>query len=138
MDEAATNQLTSFAKNASDSVSSKLTTSNGAPIDSLTASTTAGSRGPIVLQDFSLIDHIAHFDRERIPERVVHAKGSGGFGYFQVTNDISSICKADMFKGIGKKTPISIRFSTVGGEVGTEYNLADDSFIRFEIFRFLV
>lgn len=119
MEDAATNQLTIFAKNASNSVPSKLTTSNGAPIDSLTASTTAGSRGPIVLQDFSLIDHIAHFDRERIPERVVHAKGSGGFGYFQVTNDISSICKADMFKGIGKKTPISIRFSTVGGESGS-------------------
>lgn len=119
MTDAATNQLTNLAENASNSLPATLTTSNGAPIDSLTASTTAGSKGPIVLQDFTLIDHIAHFDRERIPERVVHAKGSGGFGYFQVTNDISSICKADMFKGIGKKTPISIRFSTVGGEVRT-------------------
>ncbi len=118
----ADNQILDYAKNASkSSAPAVLTTSNGAPVDSLTASTTAGPNGPIVLQDFTLIDHIAHFDRERIPERVVHAKGSGAFGYFEVTNDkvASKICKANMFKGVGKKTPVSVRFSTVGGESGS-------------------
>lgn len=74
----ATDQLKTQAAKAS---ASTLTTSNGNPVDSLTASMTAGPRGPITLQDFALIDHIAHFDRERIPERVVHAKGAGAFGY---------------------------------------------------------
>jgi catalase len=98
-----------------------LTTSNGAPVDSFTASMTAGRQGPIVLQDFVLLDHLSHFDRERIPERVVHAKGAGAFGYFQVTDDsfISKICKADMFSSKGKTTPVSVRFSTVGGERGS-------------------
>jgi len=75
-------QLASYA--AQQKVTSVLTTSNGAPIDDKTNSMTAGPRGPIVLQDFTLIDEIAHFDRERIPERVVHAKGAGAFGYFEV------------------------------------------------------
>lgn len=119
MRDASTNQLKTHAgRNPS---STQLTTSSGSPVDSLTASTTAGPKGPIVLQDFTLIDHIAHFDRERIPERVVHAKGAGGFGYFEVTDTsvITQICKADMFSEVGKKTPISIRFSTVGGESGS-------------------
>ena len=119
MRDAATNQLKTHA--ATRPTIDQLTTSNGSPIDSLTASTTAGPNGPIVLQDFTLIDHIAHFDRERIPERVVHAKGAGGFGYFEVTDDtvITKICKADMFSEKGKKTPVSVRFSTVGGESGS-------------------
>jgi len=120
MRDSATNQLQSYGKAASRSSPPQLTTSNGSPIDSLTASTTAGKQGPIVLQDFALIDHIAHFDRERIPERVVHAKGAGAFGYFEVTSPgISDICKADMFSSQGKRTPISARFSTVGGESGS-------------------
>jgi len=99
----------------------KLTTSNGAPVSSLTASMTASPRGPIVLQDFTLLDHLAHFDRERIPERVVHAKGAGAFGYFQVTNAefAKSICKAKVFEFNGKRTPVAVRFSTVGGESGS-------------------
>lgn len=121
--DAATNQLQTFSHTAASSSHppENLTTSNGAPVDSLTASTTAGKNGPIVLQDFTLIDHIAHFDRERIPERVVHAKGSGAMGYFEVTNEkfITSICKADMFNQKGKRTPVSVRFSTVGGESGS-------------------
>ena len=94
----ATNQLQTYSNLASPT---PLLTSNGAPVDSLTASSTAGKNGPIVLQDFTLIDHLASFDRERIPERVVHAKGAGAFGYFEVTKDdvIRSICKADLFKG---------------------------------------
>ena len=62
---------------------------------------------------------MAHFDHERIPERVVHAKGAGAHGYFEVTNDISKYTKAKVFSKIGKKTPILIRFSTVGGEKGS-------------------
>ena len=99
-----------------------LVTSNGAPVDSLTASMTAGPVGPIVLQDFTLIDHLARFDRERIPERVVHAKGAGARGYFQVCDQpafIQSICKASVFAQAGKTTPVAVRFSTVGGESGS-------------------
>lgn len=97
------------SKENSDNV---LTTSNGAPVDSLTASQTAGIRGPIMLQDFTLIDHLAHFDRERIPERVVHAKGAGAFGYFEVTtNNASKYCKAQFLNKIGKRTPIATRYN---------------------------
>lgn len=104
------------------------TTSNGAPLppNGLTASATAGPRGPIVLQDFALIDHLAHFDRERIPERVVHAKGAGAFGYFEVTHaDITKYCKAKLFASVGKRTPVALRFSTVGGESGSADTVRD-------------
>jgi hypothetical protein len=73
-----------------------------------------------LLQDFHLIDKLSHFDAERIPERVVHAKGAGAHGYFEVTSkDISKICKAKFLSSPGKKTPIFLRFSTVGGEKGS-------------------
>lgn len=84
-----------------------------------TNSLTVGPRGPILLQDHVLVDELAHFDRERIPERVVHAKGAGAFGYFEVTHDISKYCKAAVFGQVGKQTPIAVRFSTVGGESGS-------------------
>ena len=71
------------------------------------------------MQDTEFIDKIAHFDRERIPERVVHAKGAGAHGYFEVTHDISSICKASFLSSVGKQTPVFTRFSTVGGEKGS-------------------
>lgn len=96
-----------------------LTTGNGAPIYDKTNSMTVGPRGPIVLQDNVLLDELAAFDRERIPERVVHAKGGGAFGYFEVTHDISAYCKASVFQEVGKRTPIGMRFSTVGGESGS-------------------
>ncbi|CAL2033682.1 unnamed protein product [Caenorhabditis brenneri] len=96
-----------------------LTTSNGAPIYSKTASLTAGPRGPMLMQDVVYMDEMAHFDRERIPERVVHAKGGGAHGYFEVTHDITKYCKADIFSEVGKKTPMLARFSTVGGESGS-------------------
>ena len=92
----------------------KLTTSSGTPLDSKTRSLTAGPRGPILIQDHGFIDDMAHFDRERIPERVVHAKGAGAFGEFVVTHDITKYCKAAPFSAIGKKTPVALRFSTVG------------------------
>ncbi|OQR84492.1 catalase [Achlya hypogyna] len=104
-----------------------MTTSNGAPLpaEGLTASATAGPNGPIVLSDFALIDHLAHFDRERIPERVVHAKGAGAFGYFETTADISDVCSAKLFSAVGKRTPVAARFSTVGGESGSSDTVRD-------------
>lgn len=72
-----------------------------------------------VITDFHLLDKLAHFDRERIPERVVHAKGAGAHGYFEVTHDITKYCKAVPFSRVGKRTPVFLRFSTVGGEKGS-------------------
>jgi catalase len=96
-----------------------LTTANGVPVADNQNSLTAGERGPIVLEDFHLFEKLAHFNRERIPERVVHAKGSGAFGELTVTRDIRRFTKAKLFDSIGKKTPLFIRFSTVGGEAGS-------------------
>jgi catalase len=96
-----------------------MTTSSGAPIGNKNASLTAGPRGPMLMQDVVYMDEMAHFDRERIPERVVHAKGGGAHGYFEVTHDITKYCKASVFDTIGKRTPIFFRFSTVGGESGS-------------------
>ncbi|KAG7806307.1 hypothetical protein KL921_005035 [Ogataea angusta] len=75
--------------------------------------------GPLLLQDFKLIDTLSHFDRERIPERVVHAKGAGAYGVFEVTDDITDVCSAKFLDTVGKKTRIFTRFSTVGGEKGS-------------------
>lgn len=96
-----------------------LTTSFGAPVDDNQNSLTVGRFGPILLQDSHLIDKLAHFDRERIPERVVHAKGAGAHGYFEVTHDITKFSKAKVFGKVGKRTPVFVRFSTVGGEKGS-------------------
>jgi len=94
------------------------TTSNGVPYPHPYETQRVGENGPLLLQDFHLIDLISHFDRERIPERVVHAKGSGAHGYYKTTNDASDLSLADIFKE-GKECPISVRFSTVGGESGS-------------------
>src|SRR5882762_2118092 len=93
-----------------------LTTATGAPIADNQNSVTAGERGPIVFEDFHLFEKLAHFNRERIPERIVHAKGSGAFGALTVTRDITQYTSAKLFEEVGKKTPLFIRFSTVGGE----------------------
>lgn len=95
------------------------TNSNGCPIPEPFATQRVGQHGPLLLQDFNLIDSLAHFDRERIPERVVHAKGSGAYGEFEVTDDITDVCLAKFLDTIGKKTRIFTRFSTVGGELGS-------------------
>ncbi|CAB0003273.1 unnamed protein product [Nesidiocoris tenuis] len=100
-------------------MSGVLTTGSGNPVDSKTASLTVGKNGPILLQDITIIDELAHFDRERIPERVVHAKGAGAFGYFEVTHDVRKYTKCSVFSKIGKRTPVAVRFSTVGGESGS-------------------
>lgn len=83
-----------------------MTTGHGQPVGDRLNSLTAGPRGPILLQDVNLVDELAHFDRERIPERVVHAKGAGAFGYFEITHDITKYSKAVVFEKIGKRTPI--------------------------------
>jgi catalase len=96
-----------------------VTTASGIPVDDNQNSITAGPRGPVLLQDFHLIEKLQHFNRERIPERVVHAKGSGAYGTFTVTHDISKNTKAKLFGAVGKQTETFLRFSTVGGEKGS-------------------
>ncbi|KAI8597344.1 catalase [Dissophora ornata] len=102
-----------------------LTTSNGNPVDDNQNSMTAGEFGPILLQDFHLIDKLSHFDRERIPERVVHAKGAGAHGHFEVTSDLSKLTCAQFLQTLGTKTPVFARFSTVGGEKGSSDSARD-------------
>ncbi len=95
-----------------------LTTASGRPIAEFENTMSVGDRGPLLLQDYLLHEDMAHFNRERIPERVVHAKGTGAFGTFTVTNDISAHTKAKIFSQIGKQTKVFVRFSIVGGEKG--------------------
>ena len=96
----------------------KLTTVAGAPVVDNQNTMTAGSRGPAMLQDVWLLEKLAHFDREVIPERRMHAKGSAAFGTFTVTHDITGYTRARIFSQIGKKTDMFLRFSTVAGERG--------------------
>ncbi|XP_009332872.1 PREDICTED: catalase [Pygoscelis adeliae] len=102
-----------------------LTTGAGNPVGDKLNILTVGPYGPLLVQDVVFTDEMAHFDRERIPERVVHAKGAGAFGYFEVTHDITEYCKAKVFEHIGKRTPIAIRFSTVAGESGSADTVRD-------------
>ena len=97
----------------------KLTTASGRPYTDHEDSLTAGARGPVLLEDYILHEKLAHFNRERIPERIVHAKGSGAYGTFTVTNDITKYTKAKLFSEVGKQTDVFLRFSTVGGEKGS-------------------
>lgn len=96
----------------------KLTTAAGAPVVDNQDTMTAGPRGPVLLQDVWLLEKLAHFDREVIPERRMHAKGSGAYGTFTVTHDITQYTKANIFSEIGKETDMFVRFSTVAGERG--------------------
>jgi len=96
-----------------------VTTASGIPIADNQNSISAGPRGPLLLQDFHLIEKLQHFNRERIPERAVHAKGSGAYGSLTVTHDITKFTKAKLFSAIGKTTDSFVRFSTVGGEKGS-------------------
>lgn len=119
------NQLQNY-KDSLQGGSPLLTTGSGCPIADKVNSLTIGPRGPILLQDVVFIDEIAHFDRERIPERVVHAKGAGAFGYFEVTHPtITKYCKAKLFSEVGKKCRVAIRFSTVAGELGSADTVRD-------------
>ncbi|GHU67182.1 catalase [Clostridia bacterium] len=101
-----------------DDKSRKLTNEVGAPVSGNTNSVTAGERGPMAIQNPWFIEKLAHFDREVIPERRMHAKGSGAYGTFTVTHDITDYTKAKLFSEIGKKTDVFVRFSTVAGERG--------------------
>ncbi len=96
----------------------KLTTAAGAPVPDNQNTMTAGPRGPVLLQDVWLLEKLAHFDREVIPERRMHAKGSGAYGTFTVTHDITKYTRAKIFSEVGKSTPLFARFTTVAGERG--------------------
>jgi catalase len=96
-----------------------LTTSFGMPVANDLNTETAGKKGPALVQDIHLIEKLAHFDRERIPERVVHAKGAGAYGYFEVTDDVTRYTRAKFLSQVGKRTEVFLRFSTVGGEKGS-------------------
>ncbi|HGM9954071.1 TPA: catalase [Providencia stuartii] len=95
-----------------------LTTASGAPVVDNNNVMTAGPRGPMLLQDVWFLEKLAHFDREVIPERRMHAKGSGAFGTFTVTHDITRYTRANIFSAVGKQTDMFARFSTVAGERG--------------------
>ncbi|MDG6221210.1 MAG: catalase [Candidatus Thermoplasmatota archaeon] len=103
----------------------KMTTAAGIPVADNQNSLTAGPRGPTLLQDHHLLEKLAHFNRERIPERVVHAKAAGAHGTFTVTRDITKYTKAKIFSEVGKKTPMFGRFSTVAGEKGSADTVRD-------------
>jgi len=96
-----------------------LTGNFGAPVSDDQNTMTAGERGPVLIQDIHLMEKLAHFDRERIPERVVHAKGAGAGGYFEVTHDVTQYTRANFLSEVGKRTEVFVRFSTVGGEKGS-------------------
>jgi catalase len=105
-----------FAMTGNEEKCPHLTTGAGAPIGDMNA-LTAGPRGPVLMQDVQLLEQMQHFNRERIPERVVHAKGSGAYGTLTITNDIRQYTKASVFQP-GRKTELFLRFSTVAGERG--------------------
>ena len=96
-----------------------LTSAFGTPLANDLNTMTAGARGPALMQDVNLLEKLSHFDRERIPERVVHAKGAGAYGYFEVTADVTRYTRAAFLSKVGKKTDVFVRFSTVGGEKGS-------------------
>jgi catalase len=96
-----------------------LTTNHGIPVSDNQNSLKASPRGPALLEDFMLREKIFHFDHERIPERIVHARGSGAHGEFECTDPLTDLCKADLFSKAGKKTEVFARFSTVAGGAGS-------------------
>src|SRR4249919_2293620 len=96
-----------------------LTTNQGVPLSDNQNSLRSTPRGPTLLEDFILREKIFHFDHERIPERIVHARGSAAHGYFELTESLSDITRADLFQRVGEKTPLFTRFSTVAGGAGS-------------------
>lgn len=108
-----------LSTNKSDGTNKVLTTNQGVSINDDNNSLKAGERGPSLLEDFILREKITHFDHERIPERVVHARGSGAHGFFEVTNPIPELTKAGFLQEAGQKTPVFARFSTVAGSRGS-------------------
>jgi catalase len=108
-----------------DSTGQVLTTNQGVRIADNQNSLKAGVRGPVLLEDFILREKITHFDHERIPERIVHARGSAAHGFFEAYEDLTDLTKAAPFKEAGKKTPVFVRFSTVAGERGSKDTARD-------------
>jgi catalase len=102
-----------------DSGGQRLTTNQGVPVADNQNSLKAGLRGPTLLEDFILREKITHFDHERIPERIVHARGSGAHGYFECYKPLTGLTRASLFSEAGKRTPVFVRFSTVAGERGS-------------------
>ena len=103
----------------SDAAGRTLTTNQGVPVADNQHSLKAGLRGPTLLEDFILREKITHFDHERIPERIVHARGSAAHGYFEAYDDLTALTRAAPFQAKGKRTPVFVRFSTVAGERGS-------------------
>src|SRR6187397_671040 len=97
-----------------------LATDQGIPVSDNQNSLKSGGRGPTLLEDFVLREKIFHFDHERIPERIVHARGSGAHGYFECTRAIPELTRATVFAKKGKRTPVFCRFSTVAGSKGSK------------------
>lgn len=114
-------ELHQFAEDGHD----LMTTAQGAPIADDQNTLRAGERGPALIDDFHLREKIFHFDHERIPERVVHARGYGAHGYFETYESLAALTRADIFQRPGEKTPAFVRFSTVAGNKGS-FDLARD------------
>ena len=114
-----------LAQVSADSTGQGLTTNLGVPIADNQSSLKAGLRGPVLLKDFILREKITHFDHERIPERIVHARGSAAHGYFEAYESLSELTAASLFAEAGKRTPVFVRFSTVAGERGSKDTARD-------------
>jgi catalase len=104
---------------------SRLTTDHGIPVDDTDNSLQAGERGPTLMEDFHFREKITHFDHERIPERVVHARGAGAYGYFEVTDPLTEYTTAEFLRDTSLRTPVFVRFSTVGGSRGSSDTVRD-------------
>ncbi|XP_050504615.1 catalase-like [Diabrotica virgifera virgifera] len=122
--DAAAEQLTEWHKNNKEHIGYS---TNGAGIALINkdCSLTAGKYGPIILTDYELCEQLQKFNRERIPERVVHAKGAGAFGYFECTKALTDLTVSKVFESVGKKTPIAVRFSQVAGNLGSADTVRD-------------
>src|SRR5687767_6006768 len=112
-------KLDDLAANKEDVAGEFLTTNQGVRVNDNQNSLKAGNRGPTLLEDFVLREKITHFDHERIPERIVHARGSAAHGYFECTKAMTEYTRASLFAEAGKQTPVFVRFSTVLGERGS-------------------
>src|SRR5437773_12218818 len=112
-----------------------MTTDAGRPVGDNQNSLTVGPRGPVVFEDFLLFEKMAHLNRERIPERVAHAKGSGAYGHFVCTSgEITKYTTAKLFSAVDKKTPTNIRFSTVGAEKCCAHTECDQTVCDFKLY----
>src|SRR5690349_22606376 len=112
-------KVADLQRHAENSSEQFLTTNQGVRINDNQNTLKAGLRGPSLMEDFIFREKITHFDHERIPERVVHARGSAAHGYFESYKDHSAITRAALFSAAGKRTPVFVRFSTVAGERGS-------------------